>query len=216
MTKYILLLLSVIIISPLSKSQNKINMNIGYGYFIVNSENSLRIMTDQKYHPYINYGIIYQRDNIWGYNIKIEYDYSKVIKDNVITFYRTGLDSPTIIGSFGGDMTLINHNIDLDYVGRISDYFDYGFGPSFVITNRILSIEGYLYDKLASSGLGANVFIDANIPLSNEDDYFFLTSSLKFRYTHSIWFDKGIRDLDNYYQQFVTGQIQLGIGYAFN
>jgi hypothetical protein len=45
--------------------------------------------------------------------------------------------------------------------------------------------------------------------------YFFFTSKLKIRYTYSIWFDEGIRNLDNYHQEFLATQISVGLGYPF-
>ncbi|MGE5846165.1 MAG: hypothetical protein ACM34O_05540 [Ignavibacteria bacterium] len=121
------------------------------------------------------------------------------------------------------DASLINHNIDLAYIGIISPYFSWGLGPSFVITNRIIEIDNpdaeaitlLLYDKLASSGLGANAFIDFSVPFSETENYFFFSSEIKFRYTHSIWFDEGIRNLDNYKQEFLVFTLSAGIGYSF-
>jgi hypothetical protein len=53
-----------------------------------------------------------------------------------------------------------------------------------------------------------------NIPLS-ENSKFSIITKLKLRYTYSIWFDEGIRKLDNYHQEFLTSQLSLGIGYSF-
>ncbi len=70
-------------------------------------------------------------------------------------------------------------------------------------------------DKLASSGLGVNGFLEFSISLDNSGIYFFFTSKLKIRYTYSIWFDEGIRNLDNYHQEFLATQISVGLGYSF-
>lgn len=211
MIKNILVLLFVLIVSTEIKPQNKINVNIGGGYYLINSENSLNMIENSKYRFFLLYDLSYQNSNIFGYNLIFEYSYQKIEKKNIIQFVSS---SQTGQYSFWGNASLISHNFDLDYIGNISRYFSYGVGPSFIIINRIFSIQ-YLYDKLASSGLGVNGFIDLNIPLSSGKNYIFFSSKLKFRYTHSIWYDKGIRNLDNYHQDFLTTQILAGVGFAF-
>ncbi len=123
----------------------------------------------------------------------------------------------------GGERTILTKiYIDLNYVRDIDKNFSYEIGPSIFIANRILEISDIPFglrtisfcDKLASSGLGINGFLMLNIPLLENEKLFF-TSKIKFRYAHSIWFDKGLRNLDNYYQEFITAQVTAGVGYAF-
>jgi len=199
---FIIFLSSNCFINP----QNKISANVGYGYYLNNSENSLKVMGDKSYKSYVNYGFSYQRDDILGYDFLFEYNYHKMIKKNVIKFFRTGTESPDIIDTIGTDASLISHNFDFNYIGNIYSYLSYGIGPSFIIVNRIIKTEDSfmeggtrsLYDNLASSGLGINGFIDFTVPLYESENYLFFTSKLKLRYTHSIWFDKGLRHLDDY------------------
>ena len=222
MKKYLLLLIVVLIVSPDILSQNKLSLNIGYGYYLSNSENSMKIMGDESFHSFLFYGFSFENENVLGLNLMLEYGYHRITKNNVIQFVRTSAAGPEPIGFLGGDMSLISHNIDLDWVNNINPYFSYGIGPSVIIVNRIFEINNIpsgianqsLYDKLASSGLGLNGFLMFNIPV-DMNGRFFLNSRIKLRYTHSIWFDKGIRNLDNYYQSFFTGQISAGIGYVF-
>ena len=215
MIKYFYTISFILFTFSIIQAQNKIDLHFGYGHYLDNSENSMTLMSEVKFRSYYFYGFTYQRNDLWGYNLILDYDYHKIIKNNIIEFVRTGPDSPDPIGFFSGDLTLINHNIDLDIVTKYDQYFSYGFGPSFVITNRILDIPDHLYDKLASSGIGLNCFIEVSIPFDKGEQYFFFTSKLKVRYTHSIWFDKGMRNLDNYYQEFLTAEFFAGIGYAF-
>jgi hypothetical protein len=209
--------------------QNKISINSGWGYYLNNSENSLKIMGDKRYKSYFQFGTAYQC-NIFGNTFMFEYTYHQMMKEDVIQFSRTASEldengNVVILGTIGTDASIINHNFDLDYVGTINLDFSYGFGPSFIITNRIIEVEPYstegevsthsLYDKLASSGLGVNAFISYFIPFSDQPEHFFFNSMLKLRYTHSIWFDKGIRNLDNYKQEFLVFNLSIGIGYSF-
>ena len=94
-----------------------------------------------------------------------------------------------------------------------------------IITNIILDVklpfnvaEGAnldLYDKLASSCAGINAFIRYLIFFNEQEKDLFFTSILKLRYTHSIWFDEGLRKLDNYKQEFFTANLSVGIGFNF-
>jgi len=215
-------LLLILILSSFSSiyPQNGLEINVGYGYYLSNSENSLKITGNEKFSSFLFYGFTYQTKNIFGYNLMVEYNFHQIKKKNVISFYRYSNEGTV---SWSGDLSIVSHNIDFDYVGSINKYLFYGIGPSFVIVNRILEVRRIsfiiknpvLYDKLASSGLGINGYLGILIPLTKDKNYFYFTSKLKLRYTHSIWFDKGIRELDNYYQEYLTTQLSVGVGYSF-
>lgn len=216
MRKISLIAALLFISNSLAFSQNKISLNIGYGYYISNSENSLKIMENHKYKFFALYDLSYERDNLFGYDLMFEYSYQNIAKENAIKFVRSSDASPNPAGYIWGNIALVTHNLDFDYISNISNYFSFGIGPSFIIVNRIIDAENkMLYDKLASSGLGLNGFVQLNIPFSKRKNNIFFSSKLKFRYTHSIWFDKGIRNLDSYNQEFFTTQILAGLGYAF-
>lgn len=215
MVKIILILILILLNNSIINSQNKINLNIGYGHYLFNSENSTKIMGDKKFQSYVLYDFSYQRENLLGVTMMIEYSYQKITKKDVIQFIIYDPSPNPAPPPLWGDIQLISHNIDFDYSARISKYFSFGIGPSFIIVNRILEVDTLLYDKLASSGLGVNGFTEFSIPLNSGKNYFYFTSKLKYRYTHSIWFDKGIRDLENYSQEYFTVQILVGIGYSF-
>jgi len=57
------------------KSQNKISLNVGCGYYLSNSENSTKIMGDEKFQSFVLYDFSYQRDNLFGFNLMFEYSY---------------------------------------------------------------------------------------------------------------------------------------------
>ncbi|RJP61076.1 MAG: hypothetical protein C4539_20345 [Ignavibacteriales bacterium] len=226
MTKFIFIIVCFLFLSGIIHSQSKVSLSAGYGNYLSNSENSTRIMGDKKFRSHFVSELSYQNENLLGLNLMIDFNYHEVTKKNVVEFLPTGEDGSEIVDSYGIDLSLVSFNFDLSYVRTMSDNFSIGLGPSFCIINRIVdmdegivtigNISGLLsfYDKLASSGLGANGFIMFNMPIM-VDSKFFITSKLKFRYIHSIWFDKGIRNLDNYKQEFITAQITLGIGYKF-
>ena len=211
------------VLNSFVNSQSKISLNAGYGYYLNNSENSMKIMSDKMFDSYFLFGFIYQNENIFGYNLMVDYSYHQITKEEIfnITYYLPDGDSEPIF--FVGDMTHISHNIDIDYIVNISKYFSYGIGASFVIVNRILETtkiekeesSSLLYDKLASSGLGINGQIEFKIPLTTDENYFYFSSLLRLRYTHSIWFDDGIRNLNDYFQEYLTAHLSVGVGYTF-
>jgi hypothetical protein len=219
--KYYILTISVFILKFEIFAQNQMWVSTGYGRYLINSENSMKVLEDEKVKSFVNFGFGYQREDIVGFTISLNYNYfQNTIKDamNFIWTDQTGNN----LGEFTGDYALINHTFDLNYCAVIDEKFSYGFGPSFVITNRVLDINlpssfyTELYDKLASSGLGLSGFIKVSVPFNEKNEYFFFTSKVKLRYTYSIWFDEGLRKLDDYYQEFFTVQLLIGLGYSFN
>lgn len=215
MAKIILFSVLFFLNNTIVNSQNKININIGYGHYLINSENSTKIMGGKKFQSYILYDFSYLRENLLGFDMMFEYSYQKITKKDIIEFIIYDPSPNPAPPPLFGDIELIKHNFDFDYTARINKYFSFGIGPSFIIVNRILDVDTVLYDKLASSGLGINGFTELSFPLTSGKQYLYFTSKLKLRYTHSIWFDKGIRDLDNYDQEYFTTQLLIGIGYNF-
>ncbi|MGE5350530.1 MAG: hypothetical protein ACM3P0_00495 [Acidobacteriota bacterium] len=222
MKKYILIL--VVLFSACSIfAQNSVSINMGYGYYAGNSENSDPITNGQKFRSHFLYGLTLQKEDLFGLNLMLEYSYHKINRNDVFTFYGTDLSGLNQHRIAGGDLSLVSHNFDLSYVGSLSRYFSYGAGPSFAIVNRIFELDApfpvgsqyaTLYDKLASSHLGVNGFLMFTMPIG-EGTGFFVDSKLKFRYTHSIGFDEGLRNLHDYSQEFTTTQVTLGVGYSF-
>lgn len=221
MIKY-LLIVSFLISSELM-AQNQVALNIGYGYYLSNSENATRVLDGKKLKWFSTYGFAVQRDNVFKNTLQLEYNYYQNTLNDVLKFNWTD-ESGNILGEFTGDYKLINHNFDICYVYNYDNMTSFGVGPSFVITNRIIDVKipfyvgaesnVGLYDKLASSGIGISGFIRFNVPFNNNNDFIFV-SKLKLRYTHSIWFDEGLRKLDDYNQEFLTAQLSLGIGFNF-
>ena len=145
-------------------AQNQLWGNVGFGRYLANSENSLKVLKDEKLGFFINFGFGYQRDVIFGVPIFFEYNYFQNTQEEAIKSVwtdETGSES----GEITGEYKLINHTFDFDYFNNINEDISYGIGPSFVLTNRIIEVDLpmstplELYDKLASSGLGINGFV---------------------------------------------------------
>ncbi len=130
-------------------SQNRISLNVGYGYYLSNSENSTKIMGDKKFQSFVLYDFSYQRDSLFGFNILFEYSYQQITKKNIIEFIRYEPSPFPAPPPYSGNIKLINHNFDLNYTAKINKYLSYGIGPSFIIVNRILEVDTVLYDKLS-------------------------------------------------------------------
>lgn len=194
-------------------AQARIELNGGYGYYLSNSENATRIMNGRTFRSSYLFGLSFQKDNIWGMNFGLEYNYSQASIDKVFRnpVFENTIDN--LVGYTEAKMTLITHNFDLTYRQNLVHNFSAGLGPSFVIVNRVFEYGPWLYDKLASSGIGLNIYMDYSLPLTSHNDFYFI-SRLKVRYMHSVWFDEGIRDLSNYKQEFVTAQLSAGLAYS--
>jgi hypothetical protein len=108
------------------------------------------------------------------------------------------------------------NTLDISINGKLGDIFSYGFGPSFSVVNRSIIIDhDNFIDRLASFNIGLIGLIDMRIPFSDNMDYLYFYSGLKFRYLHGFFYDEGLRDLDDYEQNFVTANLAIGIGYNF-
>lgn len=222
MKKCIITSALLLIVNSVLFPQYRISLNPGFGYYASNSENALRMMENQKkYRSYFSFGLSFQKDDFFGISLMLDYSYNHLTRDNLVVFGYSDM-SPIEYSKIHGGLKLSTHSIDIAYLGTLTRNFHFGIGPSFIITSRTYESEaGYgdgrlvfpaFQDRLASSGLGINVFMMYNTPLIES---FYLTSKIKLRYAHSIWFDKGPRNLDNYSQEFVTPEVSVGLGYAF-
>lgn len=61
-----------------------------------------------------------------------------------------------------------------------------------------------------------NGFVRFTTSLNEIGNDLIFISVLKLRYTHSIWFDEGLRKLDDYNQEFFVVQLSLGFAYNFS
>ena len=225
MKKVSLIIIFLISASHFICAQNRVDLHDTPGIYVLNSENSMRMMQEENetFRFFGSIGFSYLKQNFFGYDIIFEYNFRYELKDNLLEFVWTD-ETGEELGTFYADIRLVNHNFDFSYLKNINQFFSYGFGPSFVITNRIIELDKPLnvgpngksnfYDKLASSGLGVNAFLEFSIPFGLKSNFMFI-SRFKIRYTHSIWFDEGLRELDDYYQEFLTTELSLGIGYKF-
>ena len=211
---YISLFIFIFISS--SFSQHQITLKPAIGGYIYNSENSLKVMGDENY--LLNYGfeVSYENKDLFGYDIQLDYSYLYSGIDEVLEFVRTAPDDPTPIDRTYSGVSLSSHNFDLEVKNEIDEYFSYGFGPSFSFVNRsfIYDYADFL-DRLASFAVGASFTIDFKYPLTSDEEHLYLYSGMKFRYLFGLLYDKGLRDLSNYNQEFLTGNFTIGLGYSF-
>ena len=212
----IYILVTLLLFTSISFSQHQITLKPTIGGYIYNSENSLKVMGDENY--LLNYGfeISYENKEIFGYDIQVDYSYMYSSKDKVLEFY---FYDPSPDGNsfyFYSDVSLSLHTFDVSLKNKISNYFSYGFGPSFSFVNRSYIVEySNFEDRLASFAIGVSGSIDLKLPLDENTNYWYLYSALKLRYLYGLFYDEGLRDLSNYNQHFITGNLAIGIGYSF-
>jgi hypothetical protein len=211
---YIITLISIF--TSTSFTQHQITVKPSLGIYIYNSENSLKIMGDENY--FLNYGfeVSYENKDLYGYDIQVDYSYAYSDFDNVLEFVRSEENSPHPLDVFYSDVSLSLHTFDVSLKNKISNYFSYGFGPSFSFVNRSYIVEySDFEDRLASFAVGVSGSIDVKLPLDENTNYWYFYSGIKFRYLYGFLYDEGLRDLSNYNQHFVTGNLTIGIGYNF-
>jgi hypothetical protein len=222
--KKIVLICNILLIFPFNSliAQNQITVSPVVGLYLYNSENSLPVMGDKNY--LLNYGfeISYRNKNLFGYMLQFDYSYLFSSEDNVLTFeiYDPSPD-PNPNRFFYADVSLSINNLDISVNGNFGSIFSFGFGPSFAIINRSIIIENAdidyedFIDRLSSFGIGLNGLIEMRVPFSKDINYWYFYSGLKFRYLYGLLYAEGLRDLDDYNQNFVTANLSLGIGYNF-
>lgn len=207
MNSFFLIILFSLTMSPLLLCQDKIGVGAGYGNYLLNSENDLQLLQENTFSGYFVWGLHYEYRYNQEYSFSFDYDYKSTEIDNVYEIVHTNSQGD-ILGVKGLNYSLINHNFDLLLKYQNDDQLlVYGIGPAFVITNRTLYLTNTFNDMLASSGIGLCGTLDIPEPLKLDTEPFTYTIQAKLRYTHSIWFDEGIRNLDGYSQNFLNLQI---------
>jgi len=210
----VVLLLGMSCIS--SDAVSTLSVEIGSGVFLHNSENSKTVMGDGEFTSFIPIGVSYGKSDLIRIPVSLSYEYQKSLNRKAIEYWDYDNQSPRY-----GDVVLISHHLDVNYHKSASRFISYGFGPTFVISNRIVDLEDSLYDRLASYGLGANGFIELSvlrIPAVSPFNTEWIAANLRFksRYTHSVFFDRGSRELDGYSQSFFSTIVTMGLELRFN
>ena len=222
--KKIVLICFIPLIFPftISLAQNQITVSPVGGVYLYNSENSLPVMGDENY--LLNYGfeVGYRNKNLFGFTIQLDYSYLYSGIDSVLKFVITNEWGPD--NAFYSNVSLSLNTIDISVIGNLGKIFSFGFGPTFSIVNRSINVENpYAFDeeykqfedRLASFNIGVIGLVDMRIPFSQKTNYWYFYSGLKMRYLHGFFYDEGLRDLDDYDQNFVIINLAIGIGYNF-
>lgn len=194
--------------------QSLLGIEAGYGGYLFNSENDLTILQDHPVHTFYVLGLNYGFDINENWSLSMDYDFRSGGQDRVFQqtiFDQNGYPTDKTINY---DYELLHHSFDLIMkTNSNSDWFSWGFGPSLVITNRKLGEGTNIYDKLASSALGICGTFEMKEPVKFNLDRMTYNFQAKMRYSHSVWFDEGIRKLDGYHQDFVS--FQVGVKFLF-
>lgn len=223
-TTKLFIMLLVVAIHSIGYSQHKIFPMFNYGAYLHNSENETNIMEGKTIRSILGGSIGYNYSYTKNYDLQIEFAYST----SSVDIFQIVFQSP-YEGSLDGNLKLKEYTFDGTVLLQLYEWLNVGAGPSFVIINRIITIDNnalddnnrsitidnnILYDRLSSSGIGINILLQLQIPFTS-DSPFFIISNLKFRYTHSVGFDKKGRNLDNYSQSYFRGIGSIGIGLKF-
>jgi len=224
MIKKLTLFFSFLAFIPIanSQAQNQITVSPVIGLYLYNSENSLPVMGDENY--LLNYGfeLSYRNKNLFGFTFQVDYSYLYSGIDSVLKFIINNEFGPD--QAYFSDVSLSLNTIDISVIGNLGKIFSFGFGPSFSIVNRSINVENphafdeeyrHFEDRLASFNIGIVGLVDVRIPFSEQENYWYFYSELKIRYLHGFFYDEGLRDLDDYNQNFVSANLAIGLGYNF-
>jgi hypothetical protein len=171
--------------------------------------------------------LAYERENVLGQTLHLEYNLTYRKLDGVLRFAVTSETGPDVIGYCDADLELLMYNLDIDMHTGLDEYFSIDIGPTVSCISRTFSMDDLgqwsggtirrsgLEDRLISYGLGVNGSFNFELPLSAEKEHVYLLSSLKLRYIHALWFDARGRNVDDYYQSFSYSQLHVGVGYSF-
>jgi hypothetical protein len=225
MKKNILVLVLVLFCFPV-RAQNKILISYNPGLSLYNSENSMDVIGDKSILWIPGISVAYEIENLWGQNFHFEYDFVNTRMGAVQEFAWTGSSGPDVLGTTTSDLILSCHNVDIAVYYTIDKWLSVAAGPTLSFVNRSIVIDelprysqenlsGTFEDRLSSLCLGVNGSVKMEIPLITASRYVFIFSTAKLRYLHSVWFDARGRNLDNYYQSFLSAQINFGLGYNF-
>jgi len=227
MKKYIALFTVLFLCVPLY-AQQKVSLSYNPCLSLYNSENSTKTISGKNIDYIPSFSIAYENKHLLGTDIIIEYNYSSV-KLSAVQEFRPTSSGPTIPPvMWTVDYYLAWHNIDFGNNYEITKWLSFSIGPSISLVYRTISIVD-LYrttieeevpatsfdDRLASICAGLNCSGNIEFPLQDNEQYFFLFSRIKCRYLHSVLFDSRGRNLGSYYQSFLSGQINIGVGYCF-
>jgi hypothetical protein len=183
----------------------------------------MKVIGDKKVDWFPGLSIAYERENVLGETVHLEYNYTyRKVKD-VQLFLITSEISPDPTGGLSSDLILSLHNIDIDVRIGKGENISYTIGPSLSWVNRSFVIDQPLAigtnrrfeDRLASLCIGVNGAINVTFPLADKNESLFLFTGLNMHYIHSVWFDARGRNVGNYFQSFLFSQIQVGIGSSF-
>ena len=196
-------------------SQNKILFSVSPGLSLYNSENAMKVTGNHKVDWLFGVGVGLQGAKLLEENIYLEYNLTYRKVKRAIELPQFDQMSPTLIGTYGADLTLSLHNFDFGVIQKVNETLRLNYGPTLSVVNRSFYTEASptFEDRLASLCVGLNCSIDLISPPSDNQEGHFFYSNVKIRYIHSLLFDARGRNLDNYYQSFLFAQLNIGLGY---
>lgn len=206
-------------------AQNRIMFSVNPGTTFNNSENSLKTIGDRSLGWAPGLALAFERENMWGLDLVAEYSFNYSRANNIIDYVVTDIGG-NLRFSYGANLILLIHNLDLGVGYRESGWLNFSIGPTLSFVKRTIEMNGLpspsgetgtrdFADRLASVCAGLHVSAGLQLPIQGGPEYPFFFSTFKLRYLHSVWFDARGRNLDDYYQSFLVGQVNLGIGYRF-
>jgi hypothetical protein len=206
------------------QAQERVLLSFNPGMNFQNSENSMKTMANGLIGWSPGFSLGYENDCLSGFPLSIEYHFTYSHAPNAMEFPVTSSLSPDVVATYGANIIFVTNNIDFAFGIRPLKFLLLEIGPSLSAVYRTIRLSVRpenenttvnLDDRLASVCAGASCSFNLEFPMEDSPRYVFLFYGIKLRYLHSLWFDSRGRDISNYYQSILLGELQLGIGYAF-
>jgi hypothetical protein len=207
-------------------AQDRIAFSVNPGWSMYNSENTMDVTKEKKFRWLPAWSLTYERENVLGHTLHLEYNLTYRKLDGVLRFVLTSEAGPEPIGYRDADLELAMNNLDIDMHTELGMNFSVDYGPTLSCISRTFSVDAdgqnrgsvfsqELDDRLVSYGLGLNGSLSYELPLSVEKEHYYFYSGLKLYFIHALWFDARGRNVDEYYQSFCYAQLRIGLGYSF-
>lgn len=211
-----------ILSTSLLHTQYAFRFSLHPGRMLYSSENSSILLEDKKIKWIAGGSIGLEKNDYDGMAVGVTYDFTMTRIDNVMEFYRTSESGPDVIGTIGADYVLNFHTLDITAAVPVIGAMSVTAGPSFSWVNRTIvidnipslseeQIQSSLEDRLASFCTGIVVSATMSMPNADHPQSPSFSYGVTVRYLHALWIDARGRDVSGYSQQFLQGQIFIGI-----
>lgn len=196
-----------------SSGQDDIGITCGVGAYAYNTENEYAITKNENYILNFTFAAYYVRALSANYRINVSYNFMFSKINDALLFAITAPNVPEALGQYGVDIKLMFNMFDFNLDVKLNKNYYISMGPTLALVFRSLVIDHHSFkDELASVCGGLNVVAAWYYPIDNSKMYYQM--GIKTRFLTGLFFDRGMRNIDDYNQSFITVNLELGLGFS--